>query len=82
MGTEVWVLTRTMTDGNGVILRQDTLVFKDFGAAKAELCNIARAMQDDYDAERDTMEFSPRAASLYYKNGGTDFVTLNQITVL
>lgn len=76
MRTEVWVLTRTLTDNCGNILNQLTSVYSSYDSVKSELRDITDALICDYDSEHDRLEIAPLSASIYYGNGGTDYTTV------
>ena len=76
MGTEVWVLTRTMTDNCGNILNQLTSVYSSYDSAKEELRDIIDTLVRDYDNEHDKLDIAPLSAKLTYGKGGTDSTTV------
>lgn len=76
MRTEVWVLTRTLTDNCGNILNQLTSVYSSYDSVKSELRDITDALICDYDSEHDQLEITPLSAKISYGNGGTDSTTV------
>ena len=81
MGTEVWVLTRTITDNCGNILNQLTSVYSSYDSAKEELRDIIDTLVRDYDNEHDQLEIAPMSAELKYGKGGIDSTTVKLTTV-
>lgn len=82
MGTEVWVLTRTLTDNYGTILSQNTSLYSDYDAMRLNFRDIIDALICDYDSDHDRLEIAPLSASLYYGNGGTDYTTVRRMWIV